>query len=253
MPKSNLENLRSGFAHGSLKYEVTPGALLQSGVPAGQEYAVSEFLNERSWGSDVVAAVIDTILDTRDESLNVSLTQSLVVTGPEVPQKQILKTGSRFLQVVDHAKRELMVATFALYQGDKILEPIYQAMLRNEDLDVVLILNVQRGYGDTTQASQLVDKCRHDFLSKHWKWDLKPRVYYFPGSLELSYKLRGVMHAKFLIADEERAFVTSANFTEAAQQKNIEVGVELANSIEPKALSRYFKELIESGCLEKLL
>jgi phosphatidylserine/phosphatidylglycerophosphate/cardiolipin synthase-like enzyme len=61
------------------------------------------------------------------------------------------------------------------------------------------------------------------------------------------------MHAKFLIADEERSFITSANFTEAAQTRNIEVGAELTSSHEPKALSMYFKRLIEAHILVPLL
>lgn len=64
---------------------------------------------------------------------------------------------------------------------------------------------------------------------------------------------RASMHAKFVIADEERCFITSANFTEAAQKKNIEVGVELSNSHEPKTLSRYFKQLMSEGKLKQLL
>jgi phosphatidylserine/phosphatidylglycerophosphate/cardiolipin synthase-like enzyme len=57
------------------------------------------------------------------------------------------------------------------------------------------------------------------------------------------------MHAKFLIADEERSFITSANFTEAAQPRNNEVGDEQTSSHEPKPLSIYFKRLIEAHIL----
>lgn len=33
------------------------------------------------------------------------------------------------------------------------------------------------------------------------------------------------MHAKCVVTDETAAFLTSANFTEAAQERNIEVGL----------------------------
>jgi phosphatidylserine/phosphatidylglycerophosphate/cardiolipin synthase-like enzyme len=33
------------------------------------------------------------------------------------------------------------------------------------------------------------------------------------------------MHAKCVVVDEAAAFITSANFTAAAQQRNVEVGV----------------------------
>jgi phosphatidylserine/phosphatidylglycerophosphate/cardiolipin synthase-like enzyme len=203
----------------------------------------------QNFTSEVAATVIDTILATRSHAHHVELSQSLVVTGPDVAHAENLKTGSRFLQVIEHAKSELMLATFALYRGDQILEPIHQAMIRNPDLQVTLIVNISRSYGDQTIASELTAKFRQEFWAKSWPWDPKPRVYYYPESLHLEAKNRASMHAKFLIADEERCFITSANFTEAAQKRNIEVGVELTNSQEPEALSRYFKQLIELGQL----
>jgi phosphatidylserine/phosphatidylglycerophosphate/cardiolipin synthase-like enzyme len=66
-------------------------------------------------------------------------------------------------------------------------------------------------------------------------------------------KNRASMHAKFVIADEERCFITSANFTEAAQKKNIEVGIELTGGQESKVLSSYFKQLILDGRIAKLM
>lgn len=247
--QSNLESLRAGFAQGSLKYGVTREALIKNGAPSAAADAIAEYLEAQQFQPEVVAALIDTILATRAHAHNVALSQSLVVTGPEVANSENLKTGSRFLQIVEHAKHELMLATFALYRGDQILEPIHQAMVRNPDLRVTLILNIPRSYGDRTLADELVEKCRQDFAKKSWPWEPKPAVYYFPESLHLESKQRASMHAKFLIADEERCFITSANFTEAAQQRNIEVGVELANSQEPRALSHYFKGLIEAGHL----
>jgi phosphatidylserine/phosphatidylglycerophosphate/cardiolipin synthase-like enzyme len=82
---------------------------------------------------------------------------------------------------------------------------------------------------------------------------LRPQVYHFPASLHLKASERAAMHCKFVLADEERCFITSANFTEAAQTKNIEVGLELTGSYEPKALSSYFKALIQAKVLARLI
>jgi len=253
LPSSNLESLLSGFSNGSLKYEVTTPALLNSGATPELAGAISSFIESKAYSPSTVAAIIGAVLDTREHIKNVALSQSLVVSGPDSPNLSNLKTGARFVQIVEHAKHELMLATFALYQGDKILEPIHQAMVNNPDLKVTLVLNIQRNYGDRTLSEELIAKARQDFVGRNWPWELKPHVYYFPESLHLDSKLRASMHAKFLIADEERCFITSANFTEAAQKKNIEIGVELQHSHEPKALSRYFKDLIARGELKPLL
>ena len=166
LAQSNLESLRAGFAHGSLKYGVTPEGLTQNGTPADSAGALSEYLGDQGFSSEVVVALIDAILDSRAHAHNVVLSQCLVVTGPDVSHAENLKTGSRFLQVVDHAKRELMLATFAIYRGDQILEPIHQVIIRNPDLEVTLILNIPRSYGDKTLTSELVEKHRQEFYEK---------------------------------------------------------------------------------------
>lgn len=251
LPQSNLESLRSGFSHGSLKYGITHAALIKNGAPPSSVDGILDYTQNHKQSPDTIIAIIDTILATRDHTKELS--QALVVTGPESSHTVNLKTESRFVQLVEHAKKELMLATFALYQGDKILEPIHEAMERNPGLRVILIVNIPRKYGDITDASELVASYKQQFLSRQWIWDKKPEVYYFPDSLLMKANDRASMHAKFLVADEGRGFITSANFTNAAQKKNIEVGVELNHSLEPKALSQYFKNLIEDGVLERLV
>lgn len=253
LPQSNLETLRDGFASGPLKYEATQGSLISSGAPPEEAGKLLSFIRQQNHSPTTMVAILDAILETRRFTKDVSLTQSLVITGPKTEQTKILKTGARFIQVVEHAKKELMLATFALYQGDKILEPIHQAMTRNSDLEVTLILNIQRPFGDRTITEDLVEKARQDFVTRSWPWKPLPKVFFYPDSLHLEAKQRSSMHAKFLIADEERCFITSANFTEAAQKKNIEIGVELEYSLEPKILSRYFKELIAKGELVPMI
>jgi phosphatidylserine/phosphatidylglycerophosphate/cardiolipin synthase-like enzyme len=50
-------------------------------------------------------------------------------------------------------------------------------------------------------------------------------VLYDQRALSSSPGPRACLHAKCLIVDDERALVTSANFTEAAMDRNIEAGV----------------------------
>lgn len=63
-------------------------------------------------------------------------------------------------------------------------------------------------------------------------------------------KLAGVMHAKVVLIDETAALVTSANFTAAAQSRNIEAGLLLRNSQHIVRLRSYFDCLIETGILK---
>ncbi len=250
---SQMESLRAAFQNGALKYGANVEGLRQLMLSAEQARFLDNYLKERELSPTACIAIIEAVLQTRERASNLALSQTLVVTGPEIENTEVLKTGSRFIEVVQHAKRELMLATFALYQGDQILAPIHQTMAQNPGLEVTLILNVPRKYGDTTLTEQVVEAYRREFLSKHWPWELRPKVYHFPASLHLKASERASMHCKFVLADEERCFITSANFTEAAQNRNIEVGIEVSGSYEPKALSSYFKALIKREVLCPLI
>lgn len=56
---------------------------------------------------------------------------------------------------------------------------------------------------------------------------------------------RASLHAKCVIADRRTALVTSANFTEAAQTKNIEAGVLLTYEPFVKRIPEYFETLCQ--------
>lgn len=252
LTNAQLRSLHAAFQHGSLKYGVTAEGLRQQGVSTTQSSLIDLYLKERGLPAAAAVAIIEAVLQTRAAASNLALTQTLVVTGPAIPGADILKTGSRFIDVVQHAKRELMLATFALYQGDQILAPIHDAMKLNPDLRVILILNIPRKYGDMTLSEEIIASFRREFFGKHWPWAERPFAYFFPASLELDHAKRASMHAKFVIADGERCFITSANFTEAAQKKNIEVGVELSETKEASRLTDYIHSLIRNGSLHPL-
>lgn len=61
-----------------------------------------------------------------------------------------------------------------------------------------------------------------------------------------------MLHAKALVVDDEAAFVTSANLTEAAFDRNIEVGVLSRDRTVAASLAKHFRVLIERKLLHPL-
>lgn len=61
--------------------------------------------------------------------------------------------------------------------------------------------------------------------------------------------VRSSLHAKCIIVDQRIALITSANFTAAAQHRNIEVGVKVQDVDQVTRLHRYFLGLREAGVL----
>ena len=73
-----------------------------------------------------------------------------------------------------------------------------------------------------------------------------------PPSLDVDHAKRAALHAKCVVVDEQVSFVSSANFTEAAQQKNIEVGLLVRSALIAERLTRHFNSLVEEGIVAPL-
>ena len=86
------------------------------------------------------------------------------------------------------------------------------------------------------------------FWNKDWPGTRKPRVFYDPRSLATDGP-EGVLHAKALIVDDELALLTSANLTEAALDRNIEMGVLLRDRTLAAMVIAHFRSLVERQLL----
>jgi phosphatidylserine/phosphatidylglycerophosphate/cardiolipin synthase-like enzyme len=79
-----------------------------------------------------------------------------------------------------------------------------------------------------------------------------PELYYDPRSLDQEAVKRSSLHAKCIVVDRQVALVTSANFTEAAQTRNIEVGALIRWERFAVKLAEHFETLAEAGLLRRL-
>jgi len=89
------------------------------------------------------------------------------------------------------------------------------------------------------------------FRRRDWPGGRLPAVFYDPRSMDTGPK-RSVLHAKCVVVDDRYAFVTSANFTEAAQTRNIEAGVLLDDPPFAIALRGQFESLATAGLLRRV-
>ena len=74
------------------------------------------------------------------------------------------------------------------------------------------------------RQDHLVRRFADRFWNEEWPGSARPRVFYDPRSLDPEGGA-GVLHAKAVVVDDEAVFVTSANLTEAALDRNIEIGL----------------------------
>jgi phosphatidylserine/phosphatidylglycerophosphate/cardiolipin synthase-like enzyme len=148
----------------------------------------------------------------------------LVWTGPDLPGNPSRDTRIVVHEMFRKAKRSVLVSTYALFDGRTLFDPLHETWQAHPDLTVKLFVDIKHGEMGTPPADTLT-KFRHDFKAFHWPWDRLPEVYYDPRSLSTDPAVKSCLHAKCVIVDDREVFLTSANLTEAAQQRNIEAGL----------------------------
>ncbi len=126
-------------------------------------------------------------------------------------------------------------------------------MAPHPGLSVRLYLDVRRGRPDTAADAEVVRRFARRFVAKDWPADSPlPEVYYDPRSLDADQVRRASLHAKCVVVDRRVALVTSANFTEAAQERNVEAGVLVHSARFAARLADHFGALAEVGLLRRL-
>ena len=177
----------------------------------------------------------------------------LVWSGPEEGTAATRDTGVVLRELFSRATSSVLVAGFAVYQGRSVFKILADRMDAEPELEVRMFLNIERKYGDTTVASELLKRFADRFRGEQWPGKRLPGVFYDPRTLEPNEKGKGraALHAKCVVIDDATAFVTSANFTEAAQERNIEVGVLLEDEAFALALRQQFDSLVESRALQR--
>ena len=148
----------------------------------------------------------------------------------------------------------VLVAGFAVYQGKAVFQVLADRMDAAPGLQVTMYLNVDRKPHDVTVTSDLLREFAHRFRSQQWPGKRRPDVYYDVRALATHQPgvKRASLHAKCVVVDGHRSFVTSANFTEAAQDRNIEVGVLVESRAIASSIEEQFRRLVKRGILAAL-
>ncbi len=173
----------------------------------------------------------------------------LVWTGPDVPGVADRDTRVVVQELFRGAKQSVLLAGYAVYQGQVIFRELAERMDRDPGFSVRMYLDVQRPWNDTSSPAEILRRFLERFAAQEWPGTRRPRLYYDPRSLEDDPARRASLHAKCVVVDRELALVTSANFTEAAQQRNIEVGVLLRSRSFATRLVEHFETMTDVGLL----
>jgi phosphatidylserine/phosphatidylglycerophosphate/cardiolipin synthase-like enzyme len=198
------------------------------------------------WSTAQLATLLVSIADAQEAASRPEAYLDIVLSGPEIAGVPTRNTAAVISSIVSKAEREVLLVGYAVYNGKKLFEPIARRMEELPGIDVKFILNIPRSRHDTSLKDGILQRFMADFYKKNWPWEARPTVYYDPRALELEWTQRASLHAKCVVVDREVALVTSANFTEAAQTKNVETGVIVTYRPFARRIADYFDGLIST-------
>jgi phosphatidylserine/phosphatidylglycerophosphate/cardiolipin synthase-like enzyme len=250
LPAHLRERLASALESGLLSPPYTSAALLSLLGGSGDAAAVHGALEEleRVGVTPAAAAVLLRSIDAAHEGVP---RIDLVWSGPEVPGLHARDTRRVYEELLEGANRSVWVSTYAFFDGPRAFETIARRLDRVPALRVTLLLNIQRKRGDTTASAELVRRFADRFWSTEWPGELRPAVFYDPRALEVDGPT-GVLHAKAVVVDDKTLFVTSANLTEAALDRNIELGLVTRDRTLALTVAVQFRTLIDQRLLVPL-
>jgi hypothetical protein len=178
----------------------------------------------------------------------------IVWTGQNVPGLKSRATSVVVRELFERARNYILITSYVFQQGDKtktIFGSLANRMDTESNLDVKLLLDVQRPYRADCSDSRLIEEFASSFRQL-WPGKRLPEVFFDPRSLSTEPGVRACLHAKCIVIDDEQFFITSANLTEAAQERNIEVGVLIKDAIAAYRLRTQFEALILQNIVQRL-
>lgn len=157
----------------------------------------------------------------------------LVWTGPTTPFVSARRTEQALLQVINAAEQTLFVTSFVAYDVSTIVKALNAASERGVKISMLLELSQDHGGSISFDAigkmSALVPAARL------YAW--RDQDEQFSG---------GKVHSKIAVADRHTCFITSANLTGFAMDRNMEAGLLISGGKIPGAMAEHLDALVST-------
>lgn len=200
-----------------LSVPITPAGL--QSVNLGHLAGHLSVLDDSDWGG--VIAALSVALAERESGTEATV--ELVWTGPETRTSTSRDTAVVVRQLFASARRCVLIAGYAFDHGKDILSPLHTVM-RDRGVKVDLFLDLRERAPNGANLETFAAEKMEQFLKYNWPFgEPIPSLYYAPATITPD--SMASLHAKCVVVDERTTLITSANFTDRGQSRNIETGV----------------------------
>ena len=234
--------------HGGLNQQSARRLILE-GVPTPEfRDATADFIDR--WhvlagnvGAEAVALALVTAARCEHDHRHEKIVE-IVWTGPEPTETKFRQTEQAILEVVNSATRKLTVVSYAVYRIPRIREALVAAAGRGVSIRLIVETpNRVEGQGEYDCLLALGENVASACAVYYWPQENRAK--------DDNGKI-GILHVKCAVADGQRMFLSSANFTDYAFTINMELGLLMTGGELPEEVERHFERLIEGRHLLRL-
>lgn len=155
----------------------------------------------------------------------------MVWTGPSTEIVSTRHTEQVLIDLINTASERLFVVSFVAYHVTRVIEAFRGASKRGVEIFVLLERSKEYGGNVSVDSVALLKKAIPDAKVYGWSKDVA---------------LGASVHAKCAVADGKTAFITSANLSDAAMTRNMELGVFIRGGFLPHQLEQHLQALIHT-------
>lgn len=214
-------------------YTVGNAASVRPAIPVSHSGQVDRL--NRAWAATPdaqgasIALALETALTARQ--MAAATTIDVVITGPDSLEAPVRLTSQVVQALIAGAMRRVTLVSYAAYQMPSIIAALDDAATRGVQIDLILESPeyLEGGGGANAYAK---------YRTYEWPADRRE-----PPDAKL--------HAKAVIVDSHDVLLTSANMTNAAYDKNIELGVLCRGGTTAQRVQKHFDSLIAHGVLSR--
>ena len=163
----------------------------------------------------------------------------LVWTGPTTPFVSARRTEQALLQVINSAQQTLFITSFVAYDVSGIVKSLNLAIDRG--VSVSMLLESSHDHGGNVSIDG-IGKMR----------SLVPQARLYAWREKVAPFVDGSVHAKVAVGDRKVCFITSANLTGYAMERNMEAGVLINGGGIPEMLDAHLRALIDARVVQPI-
>lgn len=254
VPTAELRRLHGRIVDGRVRAPLTATAL---GF-AGFERLAEPFEPLFSLPKETLLAVLDALLAERGRHEE---TLALVWSGPDEGASAARDTAQVLTELVESAERSVLIAGYAFERRSGAMVALARVMAERSVhvalyLDPDQIMRRKERLHDSLEA--YVEAAIGRFVARNFeKGAPLPEIYVDRRVLDAeSFGEDGFprvsLHAKCVVVDDARALVTSANFTERGEKRNVEAGVLVRDVGFASGLAGQFRRLGSLGAMVRV-